>query len=223
MTEKQWLLATSMHDVHIYYLARKQFRKWRLFGCGCARRILHVLNDRIYDVAVETVELFADGDVRWEVVKDARKVIFAARRKLAKSGAPFEIDSAIDVLSALTSKEPNHTILTSSNAACVFGTLSQPEFDAGYAEEERKQLPIARDIFGNPFRPVTFDPAWLTGTAVALAKTMYDARDFAAMPILADALEEAGCDVPDVLSHCRDPKGVHVRGCWVVDLVLGKS
>jgi len=70
---------------------------------------------------------------------------------------------------------------------------------------------------------VAFEPTWRTGTAVALAQTMYAARDFAAMPILADALEEAGCDVPDVLTHCRDPKGVHVRGCWVVDLVLGKE
>jgi hypothetical protein len=85
------------------------------------------------------------------------------------------------------------------------------------------QCAIIRDVFGNPFRPVAFDPAWRTGTAVDLANTMYDARDFAAMPVLADALEEAGCDVPDVLGHCRDPKGAHVRGCWVVDLVLRKK
>ena len=52
---------------------------------------------------------------------------------------------------------------------------------------------------------------------------MYESRDFAAMPILADALQDAGCDNPDLLAHCRDPQQVHVRGCWVVDLVLGKS
>lgn len=80
-----------------------------------------------------------------------------------------------------------------------------------------------RDIFGNPFRPVTFDPSWRTSSAISLAQSMYDTRDFAAMPILADALEEAGCDHPDVLTHCRDGKQVHVRGCWVVDHVLGKS
>jgi hypothetical protein len=85
------------------------------------------------------------------------------------------------------------------------------------------QLMYAYDIFGNPFRPISFDSAWQTGTAVALAQTMYDVRDFVAMPILADALEDAGCEVPDILYHCRDPKGVHVRGCWVIDLVLGKS
>src|SRR5262249_54793281 len=64
--------------------------------------------------------------------------------------------------------------------------------------EQVVQSDLFRDIFGNPFRPVTFDPAWQTSTAVALANTMYTARDFAARPVLADALEEAGCNHPDV-------------------------
>jgi hypothetical protein len=85
------------------------------------------------------------------------------------------------------------------------------------------QCEIIRDIFGNPFRPVAFDAAWRTDTAVSLAKGMYESRDFGAMPILADALQDAGCDSDDMLNHCRDPKQTHVRGCWVVDLVLGKS
>jgi hypothetical protein len=83
-------------------------------------------------------------------------------------------------------------------------------------------LPELRDIFGNPFRPVTFDPRWLTATVVALATGIYAERAFDRMPILADALEEAGCDHADILAHCRGD-GPHVRGCWVVDLVLGKS
>ena len=81
---------------------------------------------------------------------------------------------------------------------------------------------IIRDIFGNPFRPVAFDPAWRTEHTVGMAAKMYDDREFAAMPILADALEEAGCEHADILAHCREP-GVHVRGCWVVDHLLGKS
>src|SRR4029079_1475740 len=82
---------------------------------------------------------------------------------------------------------------------------------------------LSRDIFGNPFLLVSFDPAWRTGTAVALASQMYESRDFGAMPILADALQDAGCDCADILSHYRDPHATHVRGCWVVDLVLGKA
>ncbi|HJZ53597.1 MAG TPA: hypothetical protein VKE74_01480 [Gemmataceae bacterium] len=89
--------------------------------------------------------------------------------------------------------------------------------------EDAAQCDLLRDIFGNPFRPVAFDAAWRTDTAVSLAKGMYEAREFSAMPILADALQDVGCETEDILTHCRDPKAAHVRGCWVVDLVLGKS
>ena len=64
---------------------------------------------------------------------------------------------------------------------------------------------------------------WRTGAAVGLARAMYLSGSFDRLPILADALEEAGCDVPEVLRHCRDDSAPHVRGCWVVDLVLGKA
>ncbi|MBA4067026.1 MAG: hypothetical protein C0501_25610 [Isosphaera sp.] len=80
-----------------------------------------------------------------------------------------------------------------------------------------------REVHGNPFRTAAFEPAWRTDTAVSLARGMYEARDFAAMPILADALQDVGCDSDGILSHCRDPHQVHVRGGWVVDLVLGRS
>ena len=84
------------------------------------------------------------------------------------------------------------------------------------------EVSVIRDIFGNPFRPATLDPSWLTSTVVALARGIYEERAFDRMPILADALQDAGCDNEDVLNHCRGP-GPHVRGCWVVDLVLGKE
>jgi hypothetical protein len=82
---------------------------------------------------------------------------------------------------------------------------------------------LLRDIFGNPFRPVTFNPAWRTSDVLLLAQGIYDERAFDRMLILADALQDAGCDNEDILSHCRDVKQTHVRGCWVVDLVLGKE
>jgi hypothetical protein len=81
------------------------------------------------------------------------------------------------------------------------------------------------DVFGNPFRPVVVDPPWLTWNDAAvrkLAQFIYDERRFADLPILADALEDAGCSDADILAHCRGG-GEHVRGCWVVDLLLGKS
>ena len=96
-------------------------------------------------------------------------------------------------------------------------------FRNGQQSEVADASRALRDIFGNPFRPVNFDAAWRTDTAVSLAKQMYDAREFSAMPILADALQDAGCDNEDVLNHCRDADAAARRGCWVVDLVLGKE
>jgi hypothetical protein len=86
----------------------------------------------------------------------------------------------------------------------------------------REFVPALHDIFGNPFRPAAFSPEWRTDTAVALARQMYESRDFGAMPILADALQDAGCDSEEILSHCRDASAKHVRGCWMVDALLGK-
>jgi hypothetical protein len=93
---------------------------------------------------------------------------------------------------------------------------------AAEVREQHVQCDLLRDIFGNPFRPVTLSPSWLTIAVVAIARQMYDSRDFSPMPILADALQDAGCKNADILAHCRGD-GPHARGCWVVDLLLGKG
>src|SRR5262249_32691175 len=84
---------------------------------------------------------------------------------------------------------------------------------------------LLRDLFGNPFRSIHIAPAWLAwndGTVRRIAQAIYDERAFDRMPVLADALEDAGCTERAILAHCRQP-GEHVRGCWVVDLILGKE
>jgi hypothetical protein len=90
------------------------------------------------------------------------------------------------------------------------------------AKAEEIQVNLLRDIFGNHFRPITLSPSWLTSTVHALASGVYEEHAFDRMPILADALQDAGCDNDDVLTHCRQP-GEHARGCWVVDLLTGRS
>ena len=91
------------------------------------------------------------------------------------------------------------------------------------------QVAFVRDIFGNPFCPVSFDPAWRNSTVTALATAAYEERLLPSghlegdrLAILADALEDVGCDNADILSHLRGP-GPHVRGCFVIDLLLGKA
>ena len=90
------------------------------------------------------------------------------------------------------------------------------------SEAKQGQCKLVRDIFGNPFRPVSINPIWLTPAVVKFAQTVYDGRQFADLPERADALEEAGCTNDDILTHCSQP-GEHVRGCWVIDLILGKK
>jgi hypothetical protein len=88
-------------------------------------------------------------------------------------------------------------------------------------EDERvAQCNFIRDIF--PFHPITLSPSWLTSTVVSLANQMYESRDFSAMPILADALQDADCSNETILTHCRGP-GPHVRGCWAIDLLTGRE
>jgi hypothetical protein len=93
------------------------------------------------------------------------------------------------------------------------------------AAEAALQAAWLRDIFPSPFRPKFLSRDWFLWngeTPLILARQMYESCDFSAMPILADALQDAGCDNGDILSHCRDTSLTHVRGCWVIDLVLGK-
>lgn len=115
---------------------------------------------------------------------------------------------------------------TADATARLFASRSDParrqvnEDDLGI--ERDHQASLLREIAGNPFRPVSVDPSWPTKTVAALAQAIYDSRAFDRLPILADALEETGCTDEEILSHCRGP-GPHVRGCWVVDLLLGKE
>jgi hypothetical protein len=87
---------------------------------------------------------------------------------------------------------------------------------------ERALADLTRDVMGNPFRAIAVELAWRSANVVGLAQSIYDDRAFDRLPILADALEEAGCDHADVLDHCRQG-GEHCRGCWVVDSILGKE
>src|SRR5262249_35659739 len=86
-------------------------------------------------------------------------------------------------------------------------------------------IELCDELFGNPFRPVHVNPSWLAwngGMVSSMAKAVYEEQRFDELPIMADALEDAGCDNADILAHCRGGSE-HARGCWVVDLLLGKE
>jgi hypothetical protein len=134
--------------------------------------------------------------------------------------------------------EPGQYAAESVTAAWMFAAEARVLHEVGYAEDAHRGSPspyevsthaahaeftsVLRDTFGNPFRPALFESAWRTEAVVGLARGMYESRDFAPMPVLADALEDAGCAEEGVLAHCRG-RGPHARGCFLVDVVLGKS
>jgi hypothetical protein len=106
--------------------------------------------------------------------------------------------------------------ISESAMAAAWGSLVHTISDA-----QRDQAALLHDIHGNPFRPTEVDTLWLTSNVLDLSRTIYDERAFDRLPIVADALMDAGCTDEAILSHCRSP-GPHVRGCWVVDILLGK-
>jgi len=112
-----------------------------------------------------------------------------------------------------------------TSVAWAISWASNHPSDVAFDAECVEQAVLLRDIIGNPFRSFAVDSSWLSwrdSTIPKLAQAIYDERAFDLLPILADALEDAGCDNADILNHCRQP-GEHVRGCWVVDLLLGKE
>jgi hypothetical protein len=211
MTEAEWDASSDplamLKELHTLGSGRK----FRLFAVACARD-MHTHSpgaDKLYlhptygfEAAITAAEAYADGGERpsngggWLVALPVCDVI--SHEDIAYSALGFNADVGLWTT-------PSEQIV--------------PEMISQYRVHPAHYL---REVFGNPFRPVAFSPAWRTSTAVSLAKQMYDSRDFSPMPILADALQDAGCTNDDILSHCRDPKHVHVRGCWVIDLVLGK-
>jgi hypothetical protein len=116
-------------------------------------------------------------------------------------------------------------IAVADDSARLYLSLAAAEALQSVGGGNAGRVTLLRDLFGNPFRSAAVDLSWLSwqdGTVVKLAQSIYDERAFDRLPILADALEDAGCDNADILDHCRQP-GEHVRGCWVIDLLLGKQ
>jgi hypothetical protein len=231
MTEAEWLASESSSTLLNLMPLQPSERKMRLFGCACFRRIWELLPDARSRDAVEVIERFADGKATESELQGAEATAEGAfRDRCNEAGGPANGgDDSPHARSALgvwvaTGLEEDFLPPGVGNARLAMkgGTSGIALAVDDFRSEEAAQARLLRDILGNPFRPVSFSPEWRTDNAVALARQMYDSRDFSAMPILANALQDAGCDNDDILNHCRS-EGPHVRGCWVVDLVLGKE
>jgi hypothetical protein len=177
--------------------------------------------------SVQVLERLADGLAKPEERKAARRAAQAAQLRAVHPGSRYAAGAVYD------SAERDFAVWAASAAcnqawtACAFhaGALMSDPWLNAQKRENIWQAKVLREIVGNPFRPVVLDPAWLSwreGTVRKLAQAIYDERRFADLPILADALEDTGCTNLEILTHCRQPAD-HVRGCWLIDLLLGRE
>jgi hypothetical protein len=214
MTEEEWLKCRDVYDMFECLQPAPSARKTRLLGCACVRWAWEWGHNETPPEAVRFVEAFADGLATNEDLSRVAGEMGVIWREHDEPYRPYP--RTCELTEALASPEDARAWLNDLN----------PFSSDLYIDEEPEWLKIVefvRDVVGNPFRPVAPDPAWLTSDVLALARGIYEERAFDRMPILADALQDAGCTNEDVLSHCRDTQLTHVRGCWVVDLVLGKT
>jgi hypothetical protein len=194
-------------------------RKARLFNVACCRRVWHLYGKEAVREAILTGERYADGLADREQLREALRAIHRERARAPISSA---WEAALHA-AGFTAAEPvipappafrMHAARAVAQAVVCLGS------DAG--AEERALCQLARDVFGPPSRVASVAPAWRTPTVVGLAEAIYSGRTFDDLPVLADALEEAGCDDEGLIGHFRGP-GLHMRGCWALDEVLGRA
>jgi hypothetical protein len=242
VTEAEWMACTDPTPMLEFLRGNASERKFRLLAVACCRRVWNLLDEESRN-KVELAERFADGlaakeemPAPWPLcglredpsspedwgmlrafgsARDAAKM--AAALATDRTGLDHPARQAAFYASGAVAWEAAGAARQAAEAeawAKRWGTVE--------AGEHKHQVSLLRDLIGNPFRPIIVDPVWRTPKVMDLAQTIYDERAFDRLPVLADALEEAGCQDQDILGHCRSG-GEHVRGCWVLDLVLGKS
>jgi hypothetical protein len=216
MTEAEWLACGDHVTLLTYLRGKATARKLRLLAVAGVQPVAFRISAPEYLEAIRFAEDWAEGNGDASVFERRYHELYSAYCQDHRS--PHDSLAMKASFAAIYCLEPDPRGAASS--APFFACRATTPFEQ---LTSRTIASLLRDIFGNPFRPVSFDPAWRTSTVLSLASQMYESRDFGAMPILADALQDAGCASEDILDHCRDAKQVHVRGCWVVDLVLSKE
>jgi hypothetical protein len=235
MTEADWLASSDLKAMPGLLREQTSERKLRLFALACCGRIDRLITGPRSRAAVEFADRHAD------LPRNRRKGIAAVRRaahaawqeayaRLFTAGADHPTclvaSNAADAASATVHEDAwLGAGYAAAFAAYAVGWGAMPagatDLDQALAAPEHEQQGcLLRDIVGNPFRPVRFEDRWRDRNASACARAIYEERAFDRLPILADALEDAGCAEPAILEHCREQRQ-HVRGCWVLDSCLG--
>ena len=223
MTEAEWMVCNDPEEMYFRAVRplRSSRRRMDLFCLACVRSVLHLMEDESAKRAFAWLEEHpghrclpeSGGHVR-DLFQGPAVGLYEAHHRREGGVGGFAVHVAYDLWADWYEYAfPN---------LCELSTA----YPGALREDPRAYLSaITRDIFGNPFHPATIAPGWLAwndGAIRKMAQLVYDERTFDRLPLLADALEDAGCTDAAILGHCRGG-GEHVRGCWVVDLLLGKS
>jgi hypothetical protein len=227
VTEAEWRAAADWRRLLNQVRDRAGTRRLLLLAVALCGRVRGLFPDDDCRRAVDAVERLADHPrVDGEDYTIAAETDAAMERLQEGYARVHEADSGPRgaYLAAVACggmwHDPRGLIDGVADAAAIAaaGAGEGPAWEA----ERAVQAGVLRDLFGNPFRPVAFDPRWRTADVTGLARAIYADRAFGRLPLLADALMDAGCDNEDILAHCRSD-GPHARGCWVVDLALGQG
>jgi hypothetical protein len=229
MTEAEWLACAEPKPLLIMLTGMATDRKLRLLTAASCRRVLDqmpietqsfvTLTERVADALVSETEYrtaWNDADSRWRLISNDPPNAFHYATKSVVISIPPHVYSVSYALSTTAIAVGMSVAKNASDK--MYDSIVESE--SGRIKVEQAQL--IREIFGNPFRPIILEPSWLTSTVHSLAQGIYEEKTFDRMPTLANALQDAGCDNEDILNHCRQP-GEHCRGCWLVDLLLGKK
>jgi hypothetical protein len=250
MTEAEWLECDDPVRLLSFATQQLPFRKVLLYGVACCREQWHLFPNPYSRAAVEWAERYADGlvtrddedysDLDWRSEGAAlhyEYVLATARPNRVEAWEAWWDEESTHDLARLSGQIPSPEEVTEEEIDSETARLCNAAYLAQHLMHldnsspldltlSRYQsfltVPLLRDIFGNPFRLVELPQPWRSLEWIDHARWMYESRDFSAMPILADALQDAGCEDEHLLEHCRGP-GPHVRGCWVMDLLLGKK
>lgn len=218
MTREEWLASRDLVKMLELLHGRAGPRKFQLFACACLRRQLW---DRTQELpfrrAVVYAERFALGLATRDEMRSAFQRAWPRGWERARSAAVVAVGLQTRDLHYWRCLELANEV----RAVLARGTRrtesSRERLDT---EARREQVALLHEVFGDPFETAAFDPAWRLPEVVHLAETLNDEGTFEETPVLADALQDAGCDREDVLAHLRGPSAQHVRGCWALDLIL---
>jgi hypothetical protein len=237
MTETEWLVCTDPQKMLAFLRAKTSDRKLRLFALACIRPFRSLLMPEAID-ALAIAEKFADGSATSDDRKLARRQVFHVGRRADISNTDIR-GLAMVCVRALLARRSYIAAIRVADCTRQMSILSTGGFQGDALEKTQcgwktadwtspvreqvlLQVNILHDLFDDLFRKVPFDPKWRTREVLDRARSVYEEHAFDRIPALADSLTAAGCDNGEFLAHCHNGKP-HYRGCWAVDLILGRS